>query len=186
MDREQLTALRDVLDLILELPDNVRTQLVAWLTPETAKPNGVDHHPPPIAEPSPVTLVQMDHPKAGEPEKTERAVVHLGRPTPYAGKVRLGRPATSAKASAKKAEQRLLAAMQGGAASISALAQSARANRSSTRERLQELAARGAVTKDAEGRWLLVAELDSSIQAQAIDYARGPLPDPTQPPAATS
>ena len=42
MDRQELTALRDVLDLILELPDNVRAQIAAWLTPEAAKPNGRD------------------------------------------------------------------------------------------------------------------------------------------------
>ena len=50
MNRDELTALRDVLDLILRLPDDLRAQVAAWLSPAAAKPgNGLDPHPPPVA-----------------------------------------------------------------------------------------------------------------------------------------
>ena len=143
MTRDELTALRDVLDLILRLPDDLRTQIATWLSPAAAKPgNGLDPHPPPVASTEPLPTVGTSSDRRS--------------PTPYAGKARRGK-ATPAQA----AEQRLLTAMQANpGSSVSALAKAAGANRSSTRERLQELAARGAVTKDAEGRWPLVAELD--------------------------
>ena len=51
MNRDELTALRDVLDLILRLPDDLRAQVAAWLSPPAAKPgNGLDPHPPPVAD----------------------------------------------------------------------------------------------------------------------------------------
>jgi hypothetical protein len=54
MNRKQLATLRDILDLILELPDDAHAQIVAWLTPEAAKEigNGVDRHPPPRIAPT--------------------------------------------------------------------------------------------------------------------------------------
>jgi hypothetical protein len=73
MDREELTALRDAIDVLLKLPDGVRMQLVRWFAPTVAKPgNGHDPHPPP-------------HP-----------------PTPYVGKSKRGRPQTSAKTAERK------------------------------------------------------------------------------------
>jgi hypothetical protein len=38
-----------VVDELLSWPDEVREQVARWLTPEAAKPNGRDPHPPPIA-----------------------------------------------------------------------------------------------------------------------------------------
>jgi DNA invertase Pin-like site-specific DNA recombinase len=137
MDREQLSALRDAINVVLSWPDDVRDQIAAWLS--TAKPNGVDHHPPPIAP--------------------------ISRPAKARGKP----------ANARTAENRLLAALQGSpGSSVSKLAAAAGANRSSTAERLRQLAARGMATKDPEGRWLLVTEL------------AGASPDPTSPSPATS
>jgi hypothetical protein len=52
MNREELSALRDAIDVVLAWPDSVRTQIIAWLSPETAKPNGVDPHPPPRTAPT--------------------------------------------------------------------------------------------------------------------------------------
>ena len=46
MDRDELTALRDAIDTVLMWPDAIRDQVARWLTPETAKPNGRDYHPP--------------------------------------------------------------------------------------------------------------------------------------------
>jgi hypothetical protein len=168
MDRQELTALRDILDLILELPDNVRDQVAAWLAP--AKPNGHDPHPIAAAKGSKLeqsstatTIAEIRHP------------ARPARPAPYAGKVRLGRPQTSPKAASKNAENKLLTALsETPGLSMNALAKAAGVPKSSTGERLRQLAARGVVTKDADGRWRLVAEL------------AGEQPDPTQPPAAAS
>jgi NAD(P)-dependent dehydrogenase (short-subunit alcohol dehydrogenase family) len=46
MDRGELAALRDAIDLLLKCPDRVRAELVRWFAPEAAKPNGRDHDPP--------------------------------------------------------------------------------------------------------------------------------------------
>jgi hypothetical protein len=46
MTREELTALRDAIDMTLALPDSIRELLAQWLTPAAAKPNGRDPHPP--------------------------------------------------------------------------------------------------------------------------------------------
>jgi hypothetical protein len=48
VDRQELMALRDVLDVLLKLPDSMHGQIVRWLTPEAPKPNGHDPHPPPV------------------------------------------------------------------------------------------------------------------------------------------
>jgi hypothetical protein len=43
MTREELAALRDAIDVVLEWPDSVCQQIGAWLTPEAAKPGkGLD------------------------------------------------------------------------------------------------------------------------------------------------
>ena len=60
---------------------------------------------------------------------------------------------------AKTAEQRLLSAMRDNpGASVNVLAKAAGANRSSTGERLRQLAGRGAVEKDPAGRWRIAEE----------------------------
>ena len=176
MTREELVAVRDVIDALLRCPDHVRELLTQWIAPQArwlapearskertvplifSKPNGRDPHPPLLA------------PTGKASEKTERFSPRRS-PTPHAGKARPGAQPTSAKA----AEQRLLAAMQEhSGASVNALAKAAGANRSSTGERLRGLASRGVVTKDSAGHWRLVAEL------------AGETPGPTQPPAAAS
>jgi hypothetical protein len=143
MDRDELTALRDAIDVMLAWPDALRAEIARWLSPEAAKPgNGLDPHPPPVVQSAEVPKRNISSP--------------FRSPTPHAGKARPGAPATSAKA----AEQRLLAAMQEhSGATVIALAKAAGANRSSTGERLRGLASRGVVTKDSAGHWRLVAEL---------------------------
>jgi hypothetical protein len=55
MTRDELTALRDAIDITLALPDSIREMLAKWLTPAAAKPNG--HDPcPPVLRPSPRTV----------------------------------------------------------------------------------------------------------------------------------
>jgi hypothetical protein len=46
MNREELAALRDAIDLLLRCPDAVCEQLAKWFLPKAAKPNGHDPHPP--------------------------------------------------------------------------------------------------------------------------------------------
>jgi hypothetical protein len=73
MDREELAALRDAIDVLLRCPDSVREQLMKWFSPKAAKPgNRLDSHPLPIA------------------------------PTPYVGKSKRGRPQTSTKSAERK------------------------------------------------------------------------------------
>ena len=154
MTRQELTAVRDVLDALLRCPDHVRELLTQWIAPETrwlapearskertvplifSKPNGRDPHPPSIA-----------------PTKGAYSVGEF--PPPRPAKARRGKPT-----SAKTGEQRLLTALQEhSGASVNALAKAAGASRSSTGERLRQLASRGVVTKDAGGHWRLVADL---------------------------
>jgi hypothetical protein len=130
MDKEQLTALRDVLDLILRLPDAMRSEIAAWLRPEAAqKPsNGVDRHPLPVA-PNPSMRLRS---------------------------ASIQRLADASAAKARVAEENLLIAMrQNPGLTERALANAAKASRSATSERLKRLAAAGTVEKDRAGRWKL-------------------------------
>ena len=174
MNRDELTALRDVIDALLRCPDHVRELLTQWIAPVVArskertvplifsKPNGRDPHPPPIAPMGAAANAAPDRKDAsktkgaGNGAAANAAPGSRRSPIPYAGKARPGKSPTSA----AFAEQRLLTAMQEhSGASVDALAKAAGANRSSTGERLRGLAARGVVTKDAAGHWRLTADL---------------------------
>jgi hypothetical protein len=87
MDREQLTALRDAIDTVLTWPDNVRSEIARWLTTETAKPNGRDPHPLPLAS-------------MGNGSETEQFAPHRS-PTPCRqGAPRQAEPGESGRAAA--------------------------------------------------------------------------------------
>jgi hypothetical protein len=156
MNRDEITALRDVLDLILRLPDDLRGQVAAWLSPAAAKPgNGLDPHPPTVAP----------TPGAGTDQELLGAVQRSStKPTPYAGKARRGKSRESiselkSNLPARTAEQRLLTALQEhSGARVAALAKAVASSRSRTGERLRQLAARGVVTKDVGGHWRLAGE----------------------------
>jgi hypothetical protein len=49
MNREELSALRSAIDIVLTWPDSVRDQVAAWLTPVAPKGNGLDPRPAPIS-----------------------------------------------------------------------------------------------------------------------------------------
>jgi hypothetical protein len=140
MDRAELAALRDAIDLLLKCPDAVCEQLAKWFLPNAAKPgNGLDPHSPPIAA-------------TKSPE--DSSGLSPRRP-PYMGKSKRGRP----KASAKTAERKLVEAMaQNPNMSVIGLANAAGSSRSATGERLRQMALRGVVTKDTTGRWKLKSE----------------------------
>jgi hypothetical protein len=173
MNRQELTALRDAINVVLNWPDSVCTQVAAWLFPGLPKPNGRDPHPPPLAsadlEPVPsvaggstkqekldaasVSVRQAERWEKLADVPDDQFEAALTAPPPHP--VRRRYPS-----SAKTAEQRLLTALQEhSGASVNALAKAAGANRSSAGERLRGLASRGVVTKDSAGRWRLVAEL---------------------------
>jgi hypothetical protein len=136
MTRQELTALRDAIDMTLALPDSIRALLAQWLAPETAKPNGHDPHPPRFQA-------------VAASDSRSRITAPLSRPT-QAGQNR---------SNSRPAELRLLAAMRGKpGSSMNALAKAAGANRASTGERLRRLAAQGEVEKDPDGRWKLKRE----------------------------
>ena len=133
MNRDELTALRDAIGVLLTWPDSVRDQVAAWLKPEAVlRPgNGLDPHPP-----------------------LETAAESVGV-SPRQAKVR--RPASAF--AAKTAERKLLSAMrEAPGASVITLARSIGGNRSSVGEQLRKLALTGAIEKASDGHWRLKAE----------------------------
>jgi hypothetical protein len=175
MNREDLVAVRDVIDALLRCPDHVRELLTQWIAPQArwlapearskertvplifSKPNGRDPHPPPIAP-------------MGKASETD-GVSSRGSPTPYAGKARAGKT--------KAAERKLLEVMRSSPGlSVAALAEAAAASRSRTGERLRQLAAQGTVEKDPEGRWRIAGEAASPTPSPAEAEPR-PIPPPS-------
>jgi hypothetical protein len=149
MNREELVAVRDVIDALLRCPDHVRELLTQWIAPVVArpkertvpliflKPNGRDPHPPPIAPMG---------------KASENGVSSRRSPTPYAGKAGRGKPPPSAKA----AEQRLLAALRERPdQTAGALARSVGGAHTTIGRQLKSMAERGAIEKDADGLWRL-------------------------------
>lgn len=150
MNRTELTALRDVLDLLLELPASAHAQIAAWLTPEAALTPGSR---------SPGAGAGLGPDEASAPGKAASAKPNGHDPHPPPPRQAKVRRPESAFA-AKTAERKLLSGMrEAPGASVNALAKAAGANRSSTGERLRGLARAGKVTKDSAGHWRLVAEL---------------------------
>jgi hypothetical protein len=157
VNREELVELRDAINTLLSWPDNVRDQIAAWLAPEAAKPgNGVDPHP--AVAPTGKALKNGNLPDLDLPvsaSETDGGSPRQAAPRPYAGKARRGRSPLSGKA----AERKLLEAMrESPGLSVAALAKAVSAGRSTTGERLRQLAARGAIDKDADGRWRMAGE----------------------------
>ena len=141
INREELGALHAAIATILAWPAAVFDEVVRWLAPEAAKPNGHDPHPPRFqAVASNSTSRRAKSAAADQVQhKNRRAAAHRSY---------VRRPGLS----------------------ISALAKATSANRATTRERLQQLADRGTVEKDAEG----------------LSRLAGEAPGPTLPPAAAS
>jgi hypothetical protein len=127
--REELVALRDVIDLTLALPDSIREMLAQWLAPAIAKPNGHGPHPPaPTLTSRPATRVKV-RAKSDNP------------------------------AHARAAERRLLAAMRGHPGlSAASLAKVVGAGLSTTKERLRRMGAQELIEKAPDDRWRVKAE----------------------------
>ena len=84
MNRDELAALRDAIDVLLTWPDAVHDQIAAWLTPEAVlRPgNGLDPHPPPR---------QAKRQSAFAAKTAERKLIAAMRATPGASVIMLAR-----------------------------------------------------------------------------------------------
>jgi hypothetical protein len=81
MDRAELEALRDALDILLRCPDAVRAQLVKWFASENPKPNGHDPHPPPHP-PTPYVGMRKRGRLKTSPKNAERKLIAAMRDNP--------------------------------------------------------------------------------------------------------
>jgi hypothetical protein len=70
VNREELTALRDAIDITLALPGSIRELLAQWLAPAAAKPNGHDPHPP--VPTTPPKAAPAPRPAASKPPAAKR------------------------------------------------------------------------------------------------------------------
>jgi hypothetical protein len=149
MDRDELTALRDAIDVMLAWPDGVRDQVARWLTPEAAKPNGRGNG----------ALAILGFPDNDlAPTKGANSVGEFSprrSPSPKPAKTRRGTSPTSA----KTAERKLIEVMKATpGATVVELARAVGGNRSAIGDRLRTMARNGAIEKDPEGRWRLAGE----------------------------
>jgi hypothetical protein len=136
MTREELTALRDAIDITLALPDSIRELLAQWLTPATAKSNGRDPHPP-VPTPSP-KAASMPRPAGSKPHAAKR----------------YDNPAY-----ARAAERKLLAAMrEHPGLSAALLAKVVGAGLSTTKERLRRMGAQELIEKAPDSHWQVKSE----------------------------
>jgi hypothetical protein len=123
MTREELTALRDAIDITLALPDSIREMLAQWLTPAIARPNGHDLRPPvptPPARPAaPVKAKSYDNP--AHARAAERKLLAAMREHP--------------------------------GLSTASLAKLVGAGLSTTKERLRRMGAQDLIEKAPDGRW---------------------------------
>jgi hypothetical protein len=132
MNRGELSALRDAIDVLLKLPGRLRDQVAQWLAPEAY----LTRHPENMFRAKHLFPAPIADPACGQ-----------------------GAPRQAADP-AKASEQKLIATLQASSgASERALATAVGANRSQTGERLRKLAAAGAVAKGGDGRWRLTADL---------------------------
>ena len=103
-DRHELVVLRDAINAVLALPDDVLTIIAGFVRPSPAKGNGLDHDPPaplkpqPKAAPSPVKAqpVKPRPNNKGKPTPAmiaaaENALVEAIRLNPGAGTTKLAR-----------------------------------------------------------------------------------------------
>jgi Winged helix-turn-helix DNA-binding len=126
MTREELTALRDAIDMTLALPDSIRGLLAQWLAPAATRPNGHDPHPP----------VPPASPKAAPAPRPASS-------KPYDNP-----------AHARAAEKKLLAAMrEHPGLSAASLAKVVGAGLSTTKERLRRMGAQELIEKAPDGHW---------------------------------
>jgi hypothetical protein len=175
MTRQELTAVREVIDALLRCPDHVRELLTQWIAPQArwlapearskertvplifSKPNGRDPHPPSLTSPE-------------TPSVTKEV---SSRRSPRSGKARPG--------ALPKADRKLIEAMRDNPGlTVVALANAAGSSRSATGDRLRRLAASGAIEKDAAGRWRLAGE--KALEPGGF-ASTGAEPGPTQPPS---
>ena len=101
MNREELVQLRDAIDMTLALPDSIRELLAQWLTPEAAKPNGHDPHPPvPTPTPRPLKVQVARRAKPTSAKTAERKLIAAMRDNPGLSVTALANAAGSSRSAA--------------------------------------------------------------------------------------
>jgi hypothetical protein len=141
MTREELTALRDAIDLTLALPDSIRELLAQWLAPAGREAQRLPPVPPPPPKAAPT-------------------------PRPAASKPHAAKPYDNP-ANARAAERKLLAAMRDHPGlSAASLAKVVGAGLSTTKERLRRMGARELIEKVPDGHWRVKAEEPRSPPAR--------------------
>jgi len=161
MNREELTALRAVIDGLLALPDRALVQVAQWFAPEPAKSNGRGDGQSNARE--------LSQSNGHDPHPAAAASASIGRSGPLHDlppRAAQARPGKAAKATA--GEKRLLSAMEAHPGlSANGLAKAAGMSRSTAGDRLRRLSAMGAIEKSPDG-WRIAGD--------------GPRPPPPPPP----
>jgi MarR family len=105
--REELTALRDAIDMTLALP-GVRELLGQWLTPATTKPNGRDRFPP-VPSPTPGPTKARPIAPLGPPSNAEQRLLATLRNHPGSSVNSLAKAAGASRSTTGERLKRLAA-----------------------------------------------------------------------------
>jgi hypothetical protein len=98
MTREELTALRNAIDMTLALPDSIRALLAQWLAPAAAKPNGHDPSSPvPTPPPRAVKAQAARRTKPTSAKTAERRLLEAMRDNPGLSVIALANAAGSSR-----------------------------------------------------------------------------------------
>lgn len=110
MTRDELTALRDAIDLALALPDSIRALLAQWLRDDIPKSNGVDAHPPPpTPKPHPAKAKSSAKPSSRSAKAGEKKLLAALRESPNQSAGALARASGGARSSTQERLKRLAA-----------------------------------------------------------------------------
>jgi hypothetical protein len=148
MDRNELIALRDALNAILDLPVSVFNAIAALRANAKATGNGADPDPLPPVRPSPVARID---PGVGASKSKPRKAAET-KPRPQLTPKQLDRAAEARAEEAKLLD--LMASNEG--ATIAELAELSHARTTTVSERCRRLHDQNLIEKAEDGRWRIV------------------------------
>ena len=91
-DRQELVTLRDAINAVLALPDDVLAIIAGFVRPSPPNGNGVDHDPPPQPKAAPVKAKpNKGKPSLAEVAAAENALTEAIRANPGAGTTKLAK-----------------------------------------------------------------------------------------------
>jgi hypothetical protein len=106
--REELTALRDAIDMALALPDSIRELLAQWLAPAAAKSNGLDPHPPsPARTPRSANARRLVEASEAKAQTAEQALLKAMKDNPNMSVVALANAAGGSRSATGERLRRL-------------------------------------------------------------------------------